>query len=113
MRSIKPGRGPSALQAALSVFAILFGIFWTVATFSLTRNSPFPSVVTILPLFGVLFVLIGIAQLIYNLKKFGDTGNQGSLPIAARLKSLEELKSKGLITPAEYEAKRKAIIDEL
>lgn len=28
MKSIKPGRGPSKIGAAGSIFAVIFGIFW-------------------------------------------------------------------------------------
>ena len=30
MKSIKPGRGPSAMGAMGSAFAVIFGIFWTI-----------------------------------------------------------------------------------
>lgn len=65
MRSLKQGRGPSAMGAVGSVIAILFGIFWTVFAWNMTRNVPL--VGTIFPLFGVLFVLFGIANLVYSL----------------------------------------------
>lgn len=30
MKSVKPGRGPSGMKFIGSVFAIVFGIFWTI-----------------------------------------------------------------------------------
>lgn len=68
MRSIKPGRGPSAMGAAGSVIAIVFGIFWTILAFSITKNAPFPMVSTIFPLFGVLFIIVGIVQAVIHFK---------------------------------------------
>lgn len=67
MKSIKPGRGPSAMSAAGSVAAIVFGIFWTFIAFSITREAPFP-IGFLFPAFGILFVGMGIFQAIYHLK---------------------------------------------
>ena len=58
MKSVKPGRGPSMMGAIGSLGATLFGIIWTILAFSI---SPF------FALFGVVFVVIGISQFIYNL----------------------------------------------
>ena len=61
MKSIKPGRGPSAMGAAGSIAAVIFGIFWTITTASMGAPGLFP-------LFGVIFVILGIVQTVYNLK---------------------------------------------
>lgn len=61
MKSIKPGRGPSAMGAFGSVIAVIFGIFWTITAASMGAPGFFP-------LFGVLFIIIGIVQTVYNLK---------------------------------------------
>ncbi len=61
MKSVKPGRGPSAMGAAGSVIAVIFGVFWTIAAASMGAPGIFP-------LFGVLFVLLGAAQAVYHLK---------------------------------------------
>ncbi|MED4573024.1 zinc ribbon domain-containing protein [Brevibacillus agri] len=68
MKSIKPGRGPSAMGAAGSIAVVVFGIFWTIMAFVITQDSPFPVVGSIFPLFGVVFVIIGIAQGVYHYK---------------------------------------------
>ena len=39
MKSIKPGRGPSAMGAMGSIIAVIFGIFWTIAAASM--GAPF------------------------------------------------------------------------
>ncbi len=61
MKSIKPGRGPSAMGAIGSVFAGIFGIIWTIATASM--GAPIYFV-----FFGIVFVLMAIVQGIYHFK---------------------------------------------
>ncbi|MGG2198537.1 MULTISPECIES: zinc ribbon domain-containing protein [Paenibacillus] len=68
MKSIKPGRGPSAMGAAGSLFAVIFGIFWTIMAFSITRDAPFPLVGIVFPLFGFVFIGFGIVQAVYHFK---------------------------------------------
>jgi hypothetical protein len=60
---------PSRLSARMIVPAIFgipftaFAIFWVAGAWSMTRNSPFPSngFDNIFPLFGLIFVFIGLA----------------------------------------------------
>lgn len=61
MKSIKPGRGPSAMGAMGSVIGVIFGIVWTVSAASMGAPAIFP-------VFGVLFITVGIAQAVYNFK---------------------------------------------
>lgn len=68
MKSIKPGRGQSGMGFIGSIIAIIFGIFWTILAVSISAGSPFGGVATIFPLFGVLFIITGIVQAIYNYK---------------------------------------------
>lgn len=56
------------MGAAGSIAAIVFGIFWTIMAFSMTRNAPFPMIGTIFPLFGVVFVVTGIVQAVIHFK---------------------------------------------
>lgn len=54
-------RAGSAVQVVMSLFVILFGIFWTMTAYSITRNNdfiPFPFWI-----FGVFFVIIGLIVL--------------------------------------------------
>ena len=60
MRSVKRGRGPSAIGGIGSLIAVVFGIFWTILAYQLTRNAPFPLVGTIFPFFGIVFIIAGI-----------------------------------------------------
>ena len=61
MKSIKPGRGPSMMGAVVAAFAVVFGIIWTMAAASM--GAPF-----FFPLFGLIFIGIGVFNVIYNLK---------------------------------------------
>lgn len=61
MKSIKPGRGPSAMGAIGSIAAALFGVFWIIM--AVNMGAP-----TIFPLFGVIVIVMAIAQAIYNYK---------------------------------------------
>jgi hypothetical protein len=61
MKSIKPGRGPSFMGGIGSLAAIFFGLIWTFAAASM--GAPF-----FFPLFGVVFIIIGIVQAVYNFK---------------------------------------------
>lgn len=66
--SIKPGRGPSFMGGIGSIAAIIFGIFWTGMAFQMTRHSPFGGVGALFPLFGIVFVLLGAANAVYNFR---------------------------------------------
>lgn len=61
MKSIKPGRGPSAMGAWGAVVAVVFGIFWTIAAAGMGAPAIFP-------IFGVLFILTGIGVGVYHFK---------------------------------------------
>lgn len=64
MKSIKPGRGPSGMGFIGALFAAIFGVFWTIMAFSMTRG--FGIIGVIFPLFGILFVGLGIAQAVFH-----------------------------------------------
>lgn len=68
MKSIKPGRGPSGMSFIGSIYAIIFGVFWTIIATTITSGSPFGIVGVIFPLFGVIFVIFGIVQAMYHYK---------------------------------------------
>lgn len=61
MKSIKPGRGPSIMGVIGGIILVIFGLFWTITA----ANMGAPS---IFPLFGVLFIFVAIASIIYNYK---------------------------------------------
>ena len=74
MKSVKPGRGPSAMGAAGSVIVVIFGIFWTITAASM--GTPF-----FFPLFGVLFVIMGIVQAVYHFKNATGENRYSSFDI--------------------------------
>ena len=61
MKSIKPGRGPSAMGGIGSAAAALFGVFWTLAAASMGAPVFFV-------LFGIVFILLGVVQAIYHFR---------------------------------------------
>ena len=66
MRSIKPGRGNSAMGAFGSLISVGFGIVWTIMAFAMTKDLPFPF--SLFPLFGIFFIVMGIGQVVFNYK---------------------------------------------
>ena len=66
MKSIKPGRANSAMGAFGSLFAVGFGVIWTIIAFGMTSDTSFPF--NLFPFFGVFFILMGIGQFVFNLK---------------------------------------------
>ena len=61
MKSVKPGRGPSAMGAMGSLVGVICGVIWTGAAASMGAPAFFLA-------FGVLFILIGIVQAVYHFK---------------------------------------------
>lgn len=140
MQHLKPGRGPSAMNALGGIVGILFGIFWTIMAYSITRDAPGP-VGTFFPLFGVLFVIIGIVNVAYNLYNTtqkdrlsvldltssneesdplndlvnGPASSRSTAeePVEDKLRELAALRQKGLITDAEFAAQRQRILNSI
>ncbi len=139
MYSIKPGRGPSFVGAIGGIIIVVFGIFWTIIAYKMTHSiMGTPNIVGIFfPLFGVIFVLLGIGSVIYNFvnatkqkrfsvldittaqeepdplnEYFGDK-LQASENAESRLSELNQLKAKCLITEAEYNEQRRKILSAI
>lgn len=64
MRSVKPGRGPSFMGGLGGIFAGVFGVFWTITAYSM--GAP-----TFFCLFGVLFIVIALANAVYSFLNAG------------------------------------------
>ncbi len=62
--SVKPGRAQSFMGGIGSIIAIIFGIFWTVMASEMTGGIGGPA--SFFPLFGVIFILAGVANAIYS-----------------------------------------------
>lgn len=74
MKSIKPGRGPSMMSAIVGIAVCVIGIGWILVT--LNMGAPF-----FFPLFGVVFVIIGIANTVYNFKNATGENRYSSFDI--------------------------------
>lgn len=61
MKSVKPGRGPSAMGVWGAVVVVIGGIFWTI----MAANMGAP---VFFPIFGILFVITGIMIGVYHYK---------------------------------------------
>lgn len=61
MKSVKPGRGPSMMGAIAGVIVAIFGLFWTATAASMGAPSIFP-------IFGILFIALAVAGVVYNYK---------------------------------------------
>ncbi len=60
MKSIKPGRGPSGMNAFAAVCAAIFGVFWCIIAASMGAFFMIP--------FGIIFIVICIANAVYSHK---------------------------------------------
>ncbi|HML35957.1 MAG TPA: zinc ribbon domain-containing protein [Bacillota bacterium] len=61
MKSVKPGRGPSMMGAFGSAAAAVFGVIWTLVAVNMGAGPLFAC-------FGIIFVIMGIVQAVYNYK---------------------------------------------
>jgi len=130
MYSLKPGRGPSFIGGVSALGAAAFGIFWTIMAVQMGVGSIFP-------LFGVIFVIMGIVMAIYNFSNASRKNRNSVLDITSareepdplnqifgttsststktedRLRDLSELRTKGLITETEYAEQRRRILADI
>ncbi len=137
MYSIKPGRGPSFGGGVASLFAAAFGVVWTIMACSLTQGSPFPVVGWAFPLFGIIFVIAGLAMAAYHFINATSKKRMSILDVTApgeepdplnvhfgesesglesteiRLSKLAQLKARGLISEAEFSEQRRRILGEI
>ncbi len=60
MKSIKPGRGPSMMGGIGSVFAALFGVFWTIMAINIGGGF--------MAIFGLIFIGMAFVMAVYNFK---------------------------------------------
>ncbi|HHV97289.1 MAG TPA: zinc-ribbon domain-containing protein [Clostridiaceae bacterium] len=51
-----------------SIISVIFGVFWTIIAIAITSKSSFGIIGLIFPLFGVIFVIMGIIQAAYHYK---------------------------------------------
>ena len=63
-----------------SLFITMFGVLWTILAFGLVSSAPFP-INVIFPLFGVCFVLFGIAQTVFHFKNATQENRYSSFDV--------------------------------
>lgn len=126
------------MGAFMSLVMVAFGIGWTILAFTITQGAPFPMVHFIFPLFGVIFVIVGIVQFFYALSNatrqnrysvmdvttdreepdplnqvFGKPAGKTTEAVETRLKELDGLRAKGVISASEHAAQRERILREI
>jgi hypothetical protein len=106
----------SAIAAVVGVLMLIFATMF----FSQVKDPPGPALA-----FIVVWVIILVGIIIYHIANAtrssgvpteiieGEDGSPGSRSTAERLQELEGLRSRRLISEAEYEAKRKDILREV
>ncbi len=87
MKSIKPGRGPSAMGSIGAICAAVFGVLWIAAAVSMGAPPFFC-------LFGVVFVVIAIAQAVYHYKNATGKNRFSSFDITEEGEEPDPLESK-------------------
>lgn len=91
MKQIKPGRGPSMMSGIMGIFAVLFGIVWTINAAQAGG---------LFALFGVIWTIMAIVQTVYNFKNATSKdryssfdivdGNEESDPLNQRFGSTQQ-----------------------
>ena len=104
MKSIKPGRGPSMMGGIGSIVAVVFGIFWTITAVSMGAPVMFP-------LFGILFICMGVAQAIYNFKNATGKNRYSSFDIVDGQEEQDPLQQRFGDPPQERQPKASAMSD--
>lgn len=74
MRSVKRGRGPSAMNGIASVGMGLFGVTWMVLAGSM--GAPWPFL-----FFGLIFVILAIVRAIYEFRNAGSANRYSEYDI--------------------------------
>lgn len=95
MKSIKPGRGPSRNHAVSSIFAAVFGIFWTLTAASMGAFIMIP--------FGIIFIGIAIYQVVYHFKNATRKNRYSLFDITEEKEELDPLNEQYGIDQSDYE----------
>ena len=122
-----------------SIVGVIFGVLWTILATFISSGMPQP-IKTVFPLFGILFIIVGIVNVIYSLynttsknrlstfditspseetdplnEVFGsnqlNVDSQES--IESKLQELEALRAKRVISETEYLSQRQRILNSI
>lgn len=87
MKSVKPGRAPSAMGVWGAAVAVVIGIFWTVMASSMGAPAIFP-------VFGVLFIITGIITGLYNYRNATGKNRYSSYDITEDGEEIDPLNAR-------------------
>lgn len=121
---VKPSKASSITLIISGVFFLIFGIvFFTSISSELSSDDGGPVIIAFFAIWMLMcigFVVFGIANLVkkdgistyeLDINSVDGNMNENISNVEQRLKNLENLKQKRLITEEEYHNKRKDIID--
>lgn len=86
MKSVKPGRGQSVMNAVVSVCMAAFGVIWSVVALA-GGAGPFA-------LFGVIFVVIAVVQAVYHVKNATSENRYSEFDIVDNYEESDPLNEK-------------------
>lgn len=86
MKSIKPGRAPSMMSGVMSLAMVAFGIFWMIMVSSMGGGF--------FALFGIIFIVIAIAQAVYAFKNATGKNRFSSFDITDENEEIDPLNEK-------------------
>ena len=84
MYSVKPGRGPSLMGGIGGIAVAIFGVIWTVGAASMGAPGFFV-------LFGVVFIIMAIAGVIYNLYNATQKNRMSTFDITSGSEELDPI----------------------
>ena len=87
MKSVKPGRGPSAIGVWGAVVSVVVGIFWT----AMASRMGAPA---IFPVFGVLFIITGVLIGIYHFRNATGKNRYSSFDITEDGEEMDPLEQR-------------------
>ncbi len=121
---VKPSKASSITLIIFGVLFLIFGIvFLSSVSSDLSADDGGPVIIVFFAIWMIMcigFVIFGIANLVkkdgistyeFDINKVDGNINENISNVEQRLKNLDALKQKRLITEEEYQNKRKNIID--
>lgn len=121
---VKPSKASSITLIIFGVLFLIFGVVFLISVSSeLSSDDGGPLIITFFAIWMIMclgFVVFGIMNLVkkdgistyeFDINKVDSAANQDVSNVEQRLRNLDALKQKRLITDEEYQNKRKQIID--
>jgi uncharacterized membrane protein len=106
-------RGTVRSSKAYAVFRIIFGlVFLGLGINQYQTGGAFSNVAAVSFFIAALFIGYGVIALVFR-KKIGSSFEVETTTPTERLEELSKLRANGVITEAEYEAKRQEILKDI